>query len=49
MKKILLSLLVLGGVLNMQAQEDDSEEQKEGWTTEANIQLLFNQSAFNAE
>ncbi|WBL25525.1 DUF3078 domain-containing protein [Zunongwangia sp. HGR-M22] len=49
MKKLLLSLLILGGTLSMSAQDDDSEEQKEGWTTEGNIQLLFNQSAFNAE
>ena len=49
MKKILLSLLIFGGVLNAQAQDSDSDEQKEGWTTEGNIQLLFNQSAFNAE
>ncbi|MDN3595755.1 DUF3078 domain-containing protein [Zunongwangia endophytica] len=49
MKKVLLSLLILGGTLSMHAQDDESDEQKEGWTTEGNVQLLFNQSAFNAE
>ncbi len=49
MKKILLGLLAVGGAITMNGQEDATDEQKQGWTTEGNIQLLFNQSAFNAE
>ncbi|MBZ9728220.1 DUF3078 domain-containing protein [Salegentibacter sp. JZCK2] len=48
MKKLVLALALFSGVFNVNAQEEE-EEQKEGWTTEGNISLLFNQSAFNDE
>ncbi|MDT0675200.1 DUF3078 domain-containing protein [Autumnicola musiva] len=50
MRKILLvavSILITGMV---QAQEDEEQDTiPNGWHTEGNVQLLFNQSAFNAE
>lgn len=53
MKKILLCLVFFGFIANLSAQEenkeDKEEEQKQGWTNDGNISLLFNQSAFNAE
>lgn len=51
MKKLLLSLALISCFSAMTAQEkkDEKEEQKQGWTKEGNISLLFNQSAFNAE
>lgn len=48
MKKFLLVFALFGGVMSLSAQEED-EEQKQGWTREGDISLLFNQSAFNAE
>ncbi|MDT0642007.1 DUF3078 domain-containing protein [Zunongwangia sp. F363] len=50
MRKILLvafSIIITGIV---QAQEDEEQDTiPNGWQTEGNVQLLFNQSAFNAE
>ncbi|CAL68068.1 DUF3078 domain-containing protein [Christiangramia forsetii] len=51
MKKTLLftfSLLLSSVILIAQEEENDSIP-KNGWTKEGNIQLLFNQSAFNKE
>ncbi|WP_417884739.1 DUF3078 domain-containing protein [Zunongwangia sp.] len=48
MKKILLGLLILASI-SVHAQKEETNKQKQGWTTEGNLQLLFNQSAFNAE
>ncbi|BAO54939.1 DUF3078 domain-containing protein [Nonlabens marinus] len=49
MKKFLLSALLVSSITVAQAQEDDSKEPKQGWTKGGTFQLLFNQSAFNAE
>jgi len=49
MKKLFLSVLFLSVFLVSNAQDDDTEEQKQGWTKGGTFQLLFNQSAFNAE
>ncbi|UOB15925.1 DUF3078 domain-containing protein [Abyssalbus ytuae] len=49
MKKILFVLSLLAGIYVTYAQEESTDEPKEGWTTAGNISLLFNQSAFNAE
>lgn len=50
MKKIILGMVFLCGILSATAQEKkEKEEQKQGWTKEGKISLLFNQSAFNAE
>ncbi|WP_081210334.1 DUF3078 domain-containing protein [Salegentibacter sediminis] len=49
MKKIILCLALFAGVLNISAQEEEQEEQKQGWTKEGNFALMFNQSAFNDE
>ena len=51
MKKILLSLALFSCFSAMTAQDkkEEKEEQKQGWTKEGNISLLFNQSAFNAD
>ena len=49
MKKIILCLALFAGVLNISAQEEEQEEQKQGWTREGNFALMFNQSAFNDE
>ncbi|WP_339656311.1 DUF3078 domain-containing protein, partial [uncultured Salegentibacter sp.] len=48
MKKLLFALALCGGIFNLSAQEEE-EEQKQGWTKEGNIAILFNQSAFNEE
>ncbi|MDX1427990.1 MAG: DUF3078 domain-containing protein, partial [Salegentibacter mishustinae] len=48
MKKLVLAFALLGGIFNLSAQEEE-KEQKQGWTKEGNISLLFNQSAFNEE
>lgn len=49
MRKILLLLaFFVAAVFNMNAQEEEEkEEQKQGWTKEGDLSLLFNQSAFN--
>lgn len=50
MKPSLLFLLICMFVpLLALAQEEDSEQEPDGWTRSGKIQLLFNQSAFNAE
>ena len=49
MKKILLCLVIFGGVYTVSAQEEEKEEPQEGWTKEGKISLIFNQSAFNDE
>ncbi len=49
MKKFFLSALLVSVIAVAQAQDDDSKEPKEGWTNGGTFQLLFNQSAFNAE
>ena len=48
MKKITLLALLVFPLVSF-AQEEDSEEPKEGWSKSGNISLLFNQAAFNAE
>ncbi len=48
MKKITLLVLLVFPLISF-AQEEDSEEPKEGWNKSGNISLLFNQAAFNAE
>ncbi|TDN95160.1 hypothetical protein DET49_10243 [Salegentibacter sp. 24] len=48
MKRLVLALALFSGVFNINAQEE-TEAKKEGWTTEGNISILFNQSAFNEE
>ncbi|MCY2686330.1 DUF3078 domain-containing protein [Salinimicrobium sp. TH3] len=49
MKRVLLSVFIFIGFFANAQEKGEAEEQKEGWTTEGNIQLLFNQSAFNKE
>lgn len=49
MKKFLLACTLLVVTFNVNAQENDNEVPPNGWTTDGNIQLLFNQSAFNNE
>ena len=49
MKKIFLSALFISMAVMTQAQDADPDEQKQGWTKGGTFQLLFNQSAFNAE
>lgn len=48
MKKFFFAFALFSAIFRLSAQEED-EEQKQGWTKEGNISLLFNQSAFNAE
>ncbi|MGY5850690.1 DUF3078 domain-containing protein [Salegentibacter sp. F14] len=49
MRRFMIYLAFFAGILNLTAQEQEQEPQKEGWTTEGNFALLFNQSAFNEE
>lgn len=51
MKKILLLLIlfVAAGSNLIAQEEEEDEKQKQGWTKEGDISLLFNQSAFNDE
>lgn len=51
MKNIFLLIILLFTYMpNMAAQEEEEDmPPPEGWNTEGNIQLLFNQSAFNKE
>ncbi|MEO2063350.1 MAG: DUF3078 domain-containing protein [Christiangramia sp.] len=49
MKKLLAMGLTLGLFLTASAQETETDSIPNGWKTDGNIQLLFNQSAFNAE
>lgn len=48
MKKFLLSVFILIGFV-VNAQEEQDETPPNGWNSEGKFQLLFNQSAFNAE
>ncbi|PRP67845.1 DUF3078 domain-containing protein [Nonlabens agnitus] len=49
MKKLLLSALLLAMMATTQAQDADPDAQPQGWSKGGTFQLLFNQSAFNAE
>jgi hypothetical protein len=49
MKDLLFTTLLFFIAAISQAQKKEIEEQKRGWTNGGNFQLLFNQSAFNAE
>jgi hypothetical protein len=49
MKKLLFTAMFLSIAAISQAQKKEAEEQKQGWTKGGTFQLLFNQSAFNAE
>lgn len=50
MKRFLLVVVIFGVMLNVTAQEKEKDSvPPNGWNTEGKIQLLFNQSAFNAE
>ena len=49
MKKLLLSALTILMVSVMNAQEEKDSIPPNGWKKEGNVQLLFNQSAFNKE
>jgi hypothetical protein len=48
MRRIIFALALSGFILPVTAQDTD-EEQPQGWSNGGNFQLLFNQSAFNAE
>ncbi|GLB53912.1 protein of unknown function precursor [Neptunitalea chrysea] len=49
MKKKLTLALLLVASLGAFAQQTNEKEKDSAWTTEGNINLLFNQSAFNAD
>ncbi|MFV8225181.1 DUF3078 domain-containing protein [Christiangramia aquimixticola] len=49
MKRILLSVFTLLFSVAVMAQEEKDSIPPNGWETEGNFQLLFNQSAFNKE
>lgn len=49
MKKLLLTSLALMMVSLLSAQEEQDSIPPNGWKKEGNVQLLFNQSAFNKE
>ena len=51
MKKFLLVAFIFGsiGIVKAQDKEENDSISPDGWKTEGNIQLLFNQSAFNKE
>lgn len=49
MKKFLLGTFIFGFIGLLSAQEENDSIPPNGWNTEGNIQLLFNQSAFNKE
>lgn len=49
MKKIALLCLALGLTFFVQAQDEEKEPPKEGWSTAGTASLLFNQAAFNHE
>lgn len=49
MKKLLLGLALFGSIFTGWSQKAEEEEQKQGWTTEGNFSLMFNQSAFNEQ
>ncbi len=49
MKKYLCLLALFCAFFANAQEENEDEKQPEGWSTEGNISLLFNQSAFNEE
>lgn len=49
MKQVLLFTILCLSVIEVFAQKKEREVPPNGWTNEGNIQLLFNQSAFNKE
>lgn len=49
MKKVILLFLLLICSLHISAQKKEKEVPPNGWRSEGNVQLLFNQSAFNKE
>lgn len=49
MRRFLLLFTIALVSLNVNAQEEKNEVPPNGWTSEGNVQLLFNQSAFNKE
>ncbi len=49
MVKILLAFSLMVVTLNINAQEKKNTVPPNGWTSEGNVQLLLNQSAFNKE
>lgn len=49
MKKFLLVFTIALATINTNAQEEKNQVPPNGWTSEGNVQLLFNQSAFNKE
>lgn len=49
MKNLLLVFVILLLPSQISAQEEEDEVPPNGWKTEGNVQLLFNQSAFNKE
>ncbi|HET8855718.1 MAG TPA: DUF3078 domain-containing protein, partial [Salinimicrobium sp.] len=49
MEKLYLFLIFTLTAFTLSAQEGEPEELPQGWSREGSIQLLFNQSAFNAE
>ena len=46
MKKYFIAALFSAVAFTSNAQDEESEEQKQGWTKGGTFQLLFNQSAF---
>lgn len=49
MRKFLLVFTIALATINVNAQEEKNQVPPNGWTSEGNVQLLFNQSAFNKE
>lgn len=49
MGKFLLAFTLVVVTFNINAQEKENDVPPNGWTTDGNVQLLFNQSAFNKE
>lgn len=48
-KLLLIAICFVGSTALTLAQDSENEVPPNGWTSEGNIQLLFNQSAFNEE
>jgi hypothetical protein len=49
MRKFLLVFAIALATINVNAQEEKNQVPPNGWTSNGNVQLLFNQSAFNKE
>lgn len=47
MKKFVVALAFLAGMISVNAQEQETDTLKQGWSRSGNISLLFSQSAFN--